>query len=105
MGHESDAETDAKLIEINNIKKILDDYSRELKTYQTCIGQLNMVVVNNDDGGRAYVLPKNAAGNEIDADYRTSMKSDLIKNIDTLLTKLNGFLPQDTVESTPEETE
>ena len=107
MAHESDLESQNVLAELLEIQRILDSHTTQIIIYSKCSRALDMIQTPNVDSTKvpSYILPKNMAGNEIDADYRINQKADLVTNMKNLLEKLKGFLPAETiVETTDKET-
>lgn len=85
---ESDSDIELEYLEILKEKNALDQRITELKIFERSI----MIVKKIDKTRRndrditetIFIQPKNPAGNDMDEDYRTIMKADLIVNIKAL---------------------
>ena len=82
---ESDSDIESEYLEIIKEKNALDQRITELKTFQRCIMVIKKMdkTTRNDRGitETTFLQPKNPAGNDMDEDYRTTMKADLIVNV------------------------
>lgn len=85
---ESDSNIELEYLEILKEKNVLEQRITQLKIFERRIMTIKKIdkTIRNDRGINEviFLAPTNPAGNDMDENYRTSMKTDLIVNIQAL---------------------